>query len=146
MSTIVLVLTGNENCRLSSESLGLARLSTQNSSINQKNGSHSEEEEGETEQQQQFTKGCNILHRLQVYHLTLIFIIHNKYTSTLYLYTYMHIPIMIALIIMPFIDRINVRYKLLGTYIWEKRTRIHDYFFQLGADRTSSLNDKLLSN
>ena len=74
-----------------------------------------EEEEGETEQQQ-FTKGCNILHRLQVYHLTLTFIIHNKYTSTLYLYTYMHIP-MIALIIMPFIDRINIRYKLLGTYI-----------------------------
>ena len=66
-----------------------------------------EEEEGETEQ---FTKGCNILHRLQVYHLTLTFIIHNKYTSTLYLYTYMHIPIItIALIIMPFIDRINVR-------------------------------------
>ena len=29
----------------------------------------------------------------------------------------MHIPIMIALIIMPSIDRINVRYKLLGTYI-----------------------------
>ena len=68
------------------------------------------EEEGETEQQQQFTKGCNILHRLQVYHLTLTFIIHNKYTSTLYLYTYMHIPIMIALIIMPFIERINARY------------------------------------
>ena len=83
-----------------------------------------EEEEGETEQ---FTKGCNILHRLQVYHLTLTFIIHNKYTSTLYLYTYMHQPIiMIALII----NRINVRYKLLGTYI-EKRTRIHDYSFQL---------------
>ena len=59
------------------------------------------EEEGETEQ---FTKGCNILHRLQVYHLTLTFIIHNKYTSTLYLYTYMHIPIItIALIIMPFL-------------------------------------------
>ena len=77
-----------------------------------------EEEEGETEQQQ-FTKGCNILHRLQVYHLTLTFIIHNKYTSTLHLYTYMHIPIMIALIIMPFIDRINVRYKLLGTYMRE---------------------------
>ena len=38
-----------------------------------------------TEQQQQFTNGCNILHRLQVYHLTLTFIIHNKYTSTLYL-------------------------------------------------------------
>ena len=32
-----------------------------------------EEEEGETDQQQ-FTKGCNILHRLQVYHLTLTFI------------------------------------------------------------------------
>ena len=75
-----------------------------------------EEEERETEQQQ-FTKGCNILHRIQVYHLTLTFIIHNKYTSTQYLYTYMHIPIMIALIIMPFIDRINIRYKLLGTYI-----------------------------
>ena len=74
-----------------------------------------EEEEGETELQQQFTKGCNILHRLQVYHLTLTFIIHNKYTSTLYLSTYMHI--MIALIIMPFIERINVRYKLLGTYV-----------------------------
>ena len=59
-----------------------------------------EEEEGETEQQQQFTKGCNILHRLQVYHLTLTFIIHNKYTSTLNLYTYMHI--MIALIIIAF--------------------------------------------
>ena len=51
-----------------------------------------EEEEGETDQQQ-FTKGCNILHRLQVYYLTLTFIIHNKYTSTLYLYTYIHIPI-----------------------------------------------------
>ena len=52
-----------------------------------------EEEEWQTEQ---FTKGCNILHRLQVYHLTLTFIIHNK------------IPIItIALIIMPFIDRIN---------------------------------------
>ena len=52
-----------------------------------------EEEEGETEQQQQtyqFTKGCNILHRLQVHHLTLTFIIHNKYISTLYLYTYIH--------------------------------------------------------
>ena len=59
------------------------------------------------------TKGCNILHRLQVYHLTLTFIIHNKYTSTLYLYIYIHIPI----------DCSNnnafycVRYKLLGTYI-----------------------------
>ena len=50
-------------------------------------------EEGETEQQQtyQFTKGCNIFHRLQVHHLTLTFIIHNKYISTLYLYTYIHI-------------------------------------------------------
>ena len=72
----------------------------------------------EEEETEQFTKGCNILHRLQVYHLTLTFIIHNKYTSTPYLYTYMHIPIItIALIIMPFIDRINVSYKLLGTYI-----------------------------
>ena len=46
---------------------------------------------GGTEQQQQtyqLTQGYNILHRLQVHHLTLIFIIHNKYISTLYLYTY----------------------------------------------------------
>ena len=28
-----------------------------------------EEEEGETEQQQQFTKGCNILHRINVIEL-----------------------------------------------------------------------------
>ena len=62
------------------------------------NRKEEEEEEGETEQQQQFTKGCNILHRLQVHHLTLTFIIHNKYTSILYLSIYMHI--MIALIIM----------------------------------------------
>ena len=42
---------------------------------------------GGTEQQQtyQFTQGYNILHRLQVHHLTLTFIIHNKYISTLYL-------------------------------------------------------------
>ena len=35
---------------------------------------------GGTEQQQQtyqFTQGSNILHRLQVHHLSLIFIIHN---------------------------------------------------------------------
>ena len=75
-----------------------------------------EEEEGETDQRQ-FTKGCNILHRLQVYHLTLTFIIHNKYTSTPFIYIHTYTYIMIALIIMPFIDRINVRYKLLGTYI-----------------------------
>ena len=53
------------------------------------------EEEWETEQQQQqqpqtyqFTQGYNILHRLQVHHLTLIFIIH---ISTLHLYTYIYI-------------------------------------------------------
>ena len=34
----------------------------------------------------QFPQGYNI-HRLQVHHLTLI---HNKYLSTLYLYTYIH--------------------------------------------------------
>ena len=48
---------------------------------------------GGTEQQQQtnqFTKGYNILHRLQVCHLTLTFIIYNKCISTLYLYTYIH--------------------------------------------------------
>ena len=49
------------------------------------------EEEGETEQQQQtyqFTQGYNILHRIQVHHLTLTFIIHNKYISTLHIYKY----------------------------------------------------------
>ena len=43
----------------------------------QKQNRKEEEEEGETEQQQQqtyqFTKGYNILHRLQVHHLTLTF-------------------------------------------------------------------------
>ena len=52
------------------------------------------EEEGETEQQlqsYQFTQGYVTLHRLQVHHLTLTFIIHNQYImSTLYLYTYIH--------------------------------------------------------
>ena len=49
-----------------------------------------EVEEWETVQQQtyQFTQGYNILHRLQVHHLTLTFIIHNKYLLTLYLYAY----------------------------------------------------------
>ena len=50
---------------------------------------HNREGEGETEQQQQqtyqFTQGYNILHRLQVHHLTLTFIIHYKYIPTLYL-------------------------------------------------------------
>ena len=44
-------------------------------------------EVGGTEQQQQtyqFTQGYNILHRLQVYHLTLTFIIHNKYIIYVY--------------------------------------------------------------
>ena len=43
-------------------------------------------EEGGTELQQQtyqFTQGYNILHRLQVHHLTLAFILHNKYKQTL---------------------------------------------------------------
>ena len=43
-------------------------------------------EEDETEQQQKtykFTLGYNILHRLQVYHLTLTFIIRNNYHISL---------------------------------------------------------------
>ena len=41
--------------------------------------------EGTKKQQQtyQFTQGYNILHTLQVHHLTLTFIISNKYLSTL---------------------------------------------------------------
>ena len=35
----------------------------------------------------------NIPHRLQVHYLTLTFIIHNEYISTLYLYTYIYIMI-----------------------------------------------------
>ena len=62
-----------------------------------------EEEEGETEQQQtyQFTKGYNILHRLQVHHLTI---------STLYLYTYIHIYYDLFLS-QQFFDTINIRYE-----------------------------------
>ena len=50
---------------------------------------------GETEQQQtyQFTQGYNILHRLQVHHLIITFIIQNKYILTLYLYAYIQILI-----------------------------------------------------
>ena len=76
----------------------------------------------ETEQQiYQFTQGYSNLHRLQVYHLTITFVIHNKCVSTLYLYTYIHTYIYIMhcsdhlLMIMPF-STINIRYKLLGTY------------------------------
>ena len=46
-----------------------------------------EEEETETEQQQQFTKGCNILHRLQVYHLTLTSYTINIHQHYIYIHT-----------------------------------------------------------
>ena len=48
-------------------------------------------EEGVTEQNEQayqFTQGYNILHRLQEHHLTLTFIIHNKYI--IYIHTYIY--------------------------------------------------------
>ena len=48
-------------------------------------------EEWVTEQKQQtyqFTQCYNILHRLQVHHLTLTFIIHNKYI--IYIHTYIY--------------------------------------------------------
>ena len=75
-------------------------------------------QEGEgTEQQQQtyqFAQGYNILYRLQVHYLTLTFIIHNKYLSTLLIFIYILVNFMIMLF---FYDRINIiRYKLLGTY------------------------------
>ena len=73
-----------------------------------------EEEEGETEQQQQFTKGCNILHRLQVYHLTLTSI--NIHQHSVYIHTCIYLYYECSNN-KPFIDRISVRYKLLGTYI-----------------------------
>ena len=55
-----------------------------------------EEEDGETEQQlqsYQFTQGYITLHRLQVHHLTLTFIIHNQYyvnTLFIYMHTYLY--------------------------------------------------------
>ena len=36
------------------------------------------------------SQGNNILHILHVHHLTINFIIHNKYISTIYLYIYIH--------------------------------------------------------
>ena len=55
------------------------------------------EKEEETEQQQthQFN---HIVHILRVHHLTLNFIVHNKYISTLYLYTYIHTLLRIVII------------------------------------------------
>ena len=52
-----------------------------------------EDEEWEREQQQtyHFTQGYNILHRLRIHYLTLTFIIHNKYISTLYSHICIHI-------------------------------------------------------
>ena len=96
-----------------------------------------------TEQQHtyKFAQGYNILHRLQVqlhvHHPALTFIIH--YLSTLYLYTYILISIVLVNYINDnaffFNDIINIiRYKLIGTYKeeWEKQKIIHDlYFFQL---------------
>ena len=38
------------------------------------------------QQTYQFTQGYNILHRLQVHHLTLTFIIHNINTIFIYIY------------------------------------------------------------
>ena len=68
-----------------------------------------EEDEGETEQ---FTKGCNILHRLQVYHLTLTFIIN---INTIFIYIHAYTYNYDCSNNNAFFDRINVRYKLLGT-------------------------------
>ena len=48
--------------------------------------------EEETEQQQQtyqFTQGYNILHRLQVHHLTLTYIIHNTILHTYCMWQYL---------------------------------------------------------
>ena len=94
--------------------------------------------EEETEQQQtyQFTQGYNILHRLQVHHLTLTFIIHNKYNIN----TIFNIHIY------------ELFYLLLNKYFIKKNERSRQefmiYLSVVGAYvvRTSSLNDNLLSN
>ena len=73
----------------------------------------------ETEQQQiyRFTQGYSNLHILQVHHLTLTFIIHNKYIYTLYIiYSYILRIVLITVINETPIITINIRYKLLGTY------------------------------
>ena len=57
-------------------------------------------EEGETEQAYQFTQCHNILHRLQVHHLILTFIIHNKYI--IYIHTYIHTYIHIYFVLVNF--------------------------------------------
>ena len=88
--------------------------------FNRKEEEEWEIEEGEMEEQQQtyqFTQGYNILHRLQVHHLTLNFITHNKYISTLYLYIYIYIMNCSNHNAFYYNDTINIRNKFLGWYI-----------------------------
>ena len=87
------------------------------------------------QQTNQFTQGYNILHRLQLHHLNLTFIIHNKYLyEYYYLYTYIYIYIWIVII--NFINDMlfikwYIQYKLLDTYKeeWEKQRITHDLYF-----------------
>ena len=92
-----------------------------------------ENEKGEIEQQQthQFTKGCNILHRLQVHHLTLTFIIHNNiYQNYIYIHAYIHTYIYNMIC-----SNYNALELIYGisycVQYMRERTRIHDYLFQL---------------
>ena len=66
----------------------------------------------------QFTNGCNILHRLQVQHLYLTFIRHNNVCSnTIFIYIDIFCSNDNAFY---YIDRINIRYKLLFTYFMKE--------------------------
>ena len=49
-----------------------------------------EKEETEKNRPINLPQGNNSVYILRVHHLTLNFVIHNKYISTLYLYTYIH--------------------------------------------------------
>ena len=72
------------------DNVRLRSIIVTNEASENESDSMEDDQESTIEQQQQTYQGYNILHRLQVHHLTLIFIIHNFYISTLYLYTYIY--------------------------------------------------------
>ena len=99
------------------------------------------EEEGKTEQHTyQFTQGFNILHRLQVHHLTQFLSYTISYQLYVYIHTYIYILIIIRFLLN---DTISIRYKSLI-----KKNERSRFLSVVGAYivGTSSLNDKLLSN
>ena len=81
----------------------------------------------------------------------MIFVLNKLDALYIYIYgqTRSHYPARLrARVIMPFIERINVRYMLLGIYMREVVKNSSLFLSVVGAYvvKTSSLNDKLLSN